>query len=382
MGQVNPAYLAAVAKAGAKYNVPPKLLAAQIQAESNWNPNAKSSAGATGISQFMPGTAAGFGIDPHNPMQSIDAQGKMMHNLLVHFKGNVGLALAGYNAGEHAADSKGTSAAAPGYINNIMKFENNYPGLSNSTLNRAASYGKIVAGASKGAQTAAKASLGMDTGNTSPGGLDTSTMLMNYLSNASNPYHDSSNDTYLLTQIAQASDQAQAAGTTVSSTPVTSLTTTPDTGLTAPVGQGGYSALTSAKYVGNDQGVDFTGSGPIHALANGVVTRIDSNTGWPGAKGKGSGNIIVYKMTSGPHAGKFVYIAEAVNPIAGLKVGSTITKGQQVGSLNSSYPGIETGFAQDAHGTAYGTTSDGKKGNAAPYGSAFNQFIQQVSSSK
>lgn len=131
---VDPKYLNAVKVASQKYGVPADLLAAQIGAESGWNPNAKSPAGAVGISQFMPGTAAGFHIDPHDPLQSIDAQGKMMSNLLKKYKGNVPLALAGYNAGSGAVDKAGGKVPAiketQDYIKRIQSTRSRYPGLA------------------------------------------------------------------------------------------------------------------------------------------------------------------------------------------------------------------------------------------------------------
>jgi len=67
--------------------------------ESNFNPFAVSPAGAQGIAQFMPGTAASYGLrDPFDAPASIDAQAHLMSDLLHEF-GSVSLALAAYNAG-------------------------------------------------------------------------------------------------------------------------------------------------------------------------------------------------------------------------------------------------------------------------------------------
>lgn len=90
--------------AGEKHGIPAGLLAAQARAESAFNPNAVSPAGAVGISQFMPGTAKRFGIDPRVPEQAIDAQAQYMRILLDRYDGDVGLALAGYNWGEGNVD--------------------------------------------------------------------------------------------------------------------------------------------------------------------------------------------------------------------------------------------------------------------------------------
>ena len=51
-----------IAKAALRHNVPMDLLAAQLYAESNFNPFARSPAGAQGIAQFMPGTARAYGL--------------------------------------------------------------------------------------------------------------------------------------------------------------------------------------------------------------------------------------------------------------------------------------------------------------------------------
>src|SRR4051794_1149858 len=75
--------------------------------EANCNPFAVSPAGAQGIAQFMPGTAAGLGLrDPFDAAASIDAQAHLMHDLLGRF-GSVPLALAAYNAGPGAVAACG-----------------------------------------------------------------------------------------------------------------------------------------------------------------------------------------------------------------------------------------------------------------------------------
>ncbi len=92
-------YAPLLARAAQHWQVSAHLLAAQIYAESNFNPFAVSPVGAQGIAQFMPGTAAGLGLrNPFDPAASIDAQAHLMHDLLGRF-GSVPLALAAYNAG-------------------------------------------------------------------------------------------------------------------------------------------------------------------------------------------------------------------------------------------------------------------------------------------
>ena len=91
-----------IARAARRWNVSAALLAAQLYAESNFNPFAVSPAGARGLAQFMPGTARAYGLrNPFDPAQSIHAQARLMRDLLRRFA-SVPLALAAYNAGPGA----------------------------------------------------------------------------------------------------------------------------------------------------------------------------------------------------------------------------------------------------------------------------------------
>lgn len=93
-------YRDAVSRAASRWSVSPALLAAQLLAESNFNPFAVSPAGARGIAQFMPATAVAYGLeDPFDPEKAIDAQAHLMADLLRQFGGSTELALAAYNAG-------------------------------------------------------------------------------------------------------------------------------------------------------------------------------------------------------------------------------------------------------------------------------------------
>jgi soluble lytic murein transglycosylase-like protein len=93
------AFREAITRAAARWNVSAALLSAQLMAESGFDPDAVSSAGARGIAQFMPATAAAYGLrDPFDPEAAIDAQAHLMSDLLRRF-GSIALALAAYNAG-------------------------------------------------------------------------------------------------------------------------------------------------------------------------------------------------------------------------------------------------------------------------------------------
>jgi hypothetical protein len=96
-----------IISAAQRWSVSAQLLAAQLYAESNFNPFARSSAGAEGIAQFMPGTARAIGLlDPFDPAAAINAQAHLMRDLLGRF-GSVPLALAAYNAGPAAVAACG-----------------------------------------------------------------------------------------------------------------------------------------------------------------------------------------------------------------------------------------------------------------------------------
>ena len=92
-------YRAPLLSAATRWNVSAALLAAQLMAESNFDPFAGSPAGAQGIAQFMPSTAAAYGLrDPFDPVEAIGAQAHLMSDLIHRF-GSPQLALAAYNAG-------------------------------------------------------------------------------------------------------------------------------------------------------------------------------------------------------------------------------------------------------------------------------------------
>ncbi|MDA8291441.1 MAG: NlpC/P60 family protein [Actinomycetota bacterium] len=92
--------------AAARYGVPVSLLEAVAQVESGYNPSAVSSAGAEGLMQIMPQTAAGLGVDPFDPSQAIGAAAQLLSGYLSQY-GSTALALAAYNAGPAAVAQYG-----------------------------------------------------------------------------------------------------------------------------------------------------------------------------------------------------------------------------------------------------------------------------------
>jgi cell wall-associated NlpC family hydrolase len=132
-----------VARAGSICpEIPGPIIAAQIEAESNWNRSAVSPAGAVGLSQFMPGTWISVGRDddgngigsPYDPGDAIMAQGRYDCQIVEQLRGKVAgdlteLALAGYNAGPAAVLQYGSIPPYPetqAYVPRIMGLATKY----------------------------------------------------------------------------------------------------------------------------------------------------------------------------------------------------------------------------------------------------------------
>src|SRR5215212_2177468 len=117
------AYREVIARAAQRWNVGAALLAAQLYVESGFDPSARSPAGAEGIAQFMPGTAAALGLaNPFDAPAAIDAQAHLMRDLMRRFA-SVPLALAAYNAGGGPVAACGCVPAYPetqAYVTKIL----------------------------------------------------------------------------------------------------------------------------------------------------------------------------------------------------------------------------------------------------------------------
>lgn len=100
-------YRGLAALLASEYGVDPGVFVRQINQESGFNPTAVSPAGAQGIAQFMPGTAAALGINPWNPVEALRGAASYMSRLLHQYNGNYTLALAAYNAGSGAVSEYG-----------------------------------------------------------------------------------------------------------------------------------------------------------------------------------------------------------------------------------------------------------------------------------
>jgi soluble lytic murein transglycosylase-like protein len=123
-------YDALIQASAARNGVDPALLKALIRAESNFDPNAGSPAGAQGLTQLMPGTAAGLGVtDVHDPAQAIEGGAKYLRSQLDAFGGDETKALAAYNAGPGAVTRYGgvpPYAETQQYVQRVLGYAAGY----------------------------------------------------------------------------------------------------------------------------------------------------------------------------------------------------------------------------------------------------------------
>jgi len=124
------AYDAAIQAAAARHGIDPALLKGLIRQESNFNPAARSSAGALGLTQLMPATAAELGVtDPTDPLQAIEGGALYLRRQLDRFGGDVRLALAAYNAGPGAVQRFGgvpPYGETQAYVQRVLGYAEQY----------------------------------------------------------------------------------------------------------------------------------------------------------------------------------------------------------------------------------------------------------------
>lgn len=100
-GRYSGPYLDMARQAARRHNIPEDLFLRLIQQESGWNPQAVSRAGARGLAQLMPDTAALLRVNPDDPHQNLEGGARYLRMMHDRF-GNWRLALAAYNAGPEA----------------------------------------------------------------------------------------------------------------------------------------------------------------------------------------------------------------------------------------------------------------------------------------
>jgi soluble lytic murein transglycosylase len=122
-----------ISDASERYGVSFPLLKAIIKAESDFDPQAVSKKGATGLMQIMPENFKPLGIrDPFDPWQNINAGTRYFKQMYDRFKGKLTLSLAAYNAGPTAVDYYKTIPPyeeTEEYVRRVMKYYYNYKNL-------------------------------------------------------------------------------------------------------------------------------------------------------------------------------------------------------------------------------------------------------------
>ncbi|HYA68108.1 MAG TPA: M23 family metallopeptidase [Acidimicrobiales bacterium] len=170
----------------------------------------------------------------------------------------------------------------------------------------------------------------------------------------------------MATQTAQAAKAASGTSDSAPSHPVT-VTLDPSPGSYANPLRA-VDALTPERI---DQGVDYSGYGPIYAIGDGVVLST-VNSGWPG------GTFISYRLTDGPARGLVVYAAEDIDPVAA--VGQSVTAGTVLGTVYEGPNGIETGWA-DPSGDGVTMAMDAGQfsgANSTAFGANFSQLLTML----
>lgn len=112
-----------IESAAQKYKVDPKLVAAVAEVESNGRQEAVSQAGAIGVMQLMPDTAASLGVDPYDKQQNVEGGAKYLRQMLDTFGGDLKKAVAAYNAGPGAVKAYGgipPYKETQNYVNKVL----------------------------------------------------------------------------------------------------------------------------------------------------------------------------------------------------------------------------------------------------------------------
>lgn len=147
-------------EASAAYNVPFSLLTAVGMQESTFRADAVSKAGAQGIMQLMPKTAAGLGVtDSFDPEQNIMGGAKYLRELLDRYDGNVSFALAAYNAGGNNVDKYGgipPFQETQNYVEKVLGYMNTGVTLPDGTVTKGESASEILGRSSGGSDSDAE----------------------------------------------------------------------------------------------------------------------------------------------------------------------------------------------------------------------------------
>jgi soluble lytic murein transglycosylase-like protein len=129
-GEAGGEYEALIDQAASRNGLDPAVLHGLIQQESGFDPSATSSAGASGLTQLMPGTASSLGVaDPLDASESIEGGARYLGQLTSEFGGNTEDALAAYNAGPGAVEQYGgipPYAETQSYVSKVLGYAESY----------------------------------------------------------------------------------------------------------------------------------------------------------------------------------------------------------------------------------------------------------------
>lgn len=129
-GESGGEYESLIDQAASRNGLDPAVLHGLIQQESGFDPSATSSAGASGLTQLMPGTASSLGVaDPLNPAESIEGGARYLGQLTSEFGGDTEDALAAYNAGPGAVQQYGgipPYAETQSYVSKVLGYAESY----------------------------------------------------------------------------------------------------------------------------------------------------------------------------------------------------------------------------------------------------------------
>lgn len=136
---VPPAQIDALVQSNsATWGVDPDLIRAVMANESGFNANATSSAGAQGLMQLMPETAASLGVtNPYDPEQNVWGGTRYLRSMLDRFGGDVTKAVAAYNAGPNAVESHNgvpPYAETQSYVENVLNSYQQYKNAQQSPV--------------------------------------------------------------------------------------------------------------------------------------------------------------------------------------------------------------------------------------------------------
>lgn len=369
------------AQAGAQFHIPPAVLAGIASVETNLGQNKNTSAtGARGVMQFEPGTAKGLGVNVNDPRSEIFGAAKLLNQY--GYQSNPTRAIGAYNGGPGNPQM--------GYARQVLSEANRLHGQLTGSSSGLPSL-SLGGGGAAGSTTRSVTSQVFDA--KAFAAAQAKATAGNFI--AKNDAYDAKSDPYAtglpktglatgrgaessllaagLTTTQPNPADYQKAQTTLENVAGGTLNQHPAAFGASLKGSGYTNPLPGATWGRTDMGVDASmkNGAAIHALGDSRVVNIFPNwyAGQP---------YVQLQLTSGPQAGKYYYVAEAINPT--VKPGQAVRAGQTIGTYNGGGTGLELGWGTKTQATlaqATGNTGDASHGNA-PAGQSFRNFLNGI----